>query len=417
MERQCYISLYLDTRRAKASGKYPVRLRVFTSAPRKQKLYPTVFEFSPDDFASIWETTKPREVHKEMRKQMRSLEMKAIEAADSIKPFSFEVFERKLYRKSGEGENVFWHYEKQIEELKASDQIGTASNYDLSLKSLKAFIEYQTSKTPKTLLFSDITASWLNKYEQYMMKEKGRSHTTVSFYVRALRTLFNAAIRAKDIDESIYPFGPNGYQIPSVKRVKKSLNRQELKTLFDSIPQSPEQEKAKAFWFFSYSCNGMNVKDIALLRYEQIEADTMRFLRAKTINTSKDNLREVVVYLTDYAKAVIEKYGNADRRPNQYVFPILTGATNEVERRKRIQNFTRFINQNFKKLAVAEGITADISTYWARHSFATNAIRQGASMEFVSEALNHSNAKTTRGYFAGFEDSAKKELGEQLMNF
>jgi hypothetical protein len=38
-------------------------------------------------------------------------------------------------------------------------------------------------------------------------------------------------------------------------------------------------------------------------------------------------------------------------------------------------------------------------------------------MEFVSEALSHSNMKTTKGYFAGFEDEAKKELMETLMNF
>ncbi|MCA6438155.1 MAG: tyrosine-type recombinase/integrase, partial [Bacteroidetes bacterium] len=80
-------------------------------------------------------------------------------------------------------------------------------------------------------------------------------------------------------------------------------------------------------------------------------------------------------------------------------------------------NFTKFINQNLKKLALNNGITSEISTYWARHSFATNAIRSGASMEFVSEALSHSNLKITQGYFSGFEDKDKKELMETLMKF
>ena len=190
-----------------------------------------------------------------------------------------------------------------------------------------------------------------------------------------------------------------------------------MKQLFEATAQTPEQQKAKDFWFFSYSCNGMNVKDIALLRYEDLHDNTFKFIRAKTARTSKENLTEVVVYLTDYSKSIIEKYGNATHQPKQYVFSILNDSDTEVEKRTKIQNFTRFINQNLKKLAIAEGITADISTYWARHSFATNAIRQGASMEFVSEALSHSNMKTTKGYFAGFEDEAKKELMETLMNF
>ena len=70
-----------------------------------------------------------------------------------------------------------------------------------------------------------------------------------------------------------------------------------------------------------------------------------------------------------------------------------------------------------KRFAEHHNINGDISTYWARHSFATNAIRKGASMEFVSEALSHSDLKTTQNYFAGFEDSSKKELMDSSMDF
>jgi site-specific recombinase XerD len=417
MEKQYFISLYLDTRRAKDNGKYPVRLRLFTSAPRIQKFYSTVFDFSESEFKSIWETAKPRNEYKEVRRQMQAVVEKAEHTAENIVPFSFEAFEKKLYRKTGDGQNIFWHYNQVIEELKKNNQLGSASTYDLSLKSLKGFIEHTKGKAPETLLFSEVTATWLNGYEDYMLKHKKLSLTTVGFYLRALRTLFNRAIKAGDIDKAAYPFGSSAYRMPAVKRVKKSLNRVQLKQLFEAKPQTPAQQKAKDFWFFSYSCNGMNIKDIALLRYEDLHDNTFKFIRAKTARTSKENLTEVVVYLTDYAKSIIEKYGNPNQHPKQFVFSILGDSDTETAKRAKIQNFTRFINQNLKKLAIAQGITEDISTYWARHSFATNAIRQGASMEFVSEALSHSNMKTTKGYFAGFEDEAKKELMETLMNF
>ncbi len=136
------------------------------------------------------------------------------------------------------------------------------------------------------------------------------------------------------------------------------------------------------------------------------------FYRAKTINTAKTDLKPVVVHLTDYANSIIEKYGNANKSTKELIFPILSDGQSEIIRFKAIKNFTRFINQNVKKLAQANNITGEISTYWARHSFATNAIRSGLSLEFVSEAFAHSSMKTTQGYFAGFEENNKKELME-----
>jgi site-specific recombinase XerD len=89
----------------------------------------------------------------------------------------------------------------------------------------------------------------------------------------------------------------------------------------------------------------------------------------------------------------------------------------ESEKHIRVKNFTRFINQHLKQLAESVGITNNISTYWARHTFATLAIRNGATMEFVSEALNHKDMKTTQNYFAGFDDETKREFANKMMEF
>ena len=53
------ISVYLDLRRAKASGKFPVKLRVYDSVTQKQKMYSTQFEFIEKEFKSIWKTLHP----------------------------------------------------------------------------------------------------------------------------------------------------------------------------------------------------------------------------------------------------------------------------------------------------------------------------------------------------------------------
>jgi site-specific recombinase XerD len=58
-----------------------------------------------------------------------------------------------------------------------------------------------------------------------------------------------------------------------------------------------------------------------------------------------------------------------------------------------------------------------VSTYWARHSFATNAIRSGATMEFIQESLGHKDLATTQNYFAGFDSDTKKQFAKTIMNF
>lgn len=417
MEQEYFIQLYLDIRRAKSNGKYPLKLRVFTPNPRRQKLYSTKFDFSEKEFAGIYGTLKPRIEHKEIKRELDSIVNLATDVANKITPFSFEQFEKKLYRGKGEGQNIYYQYEQIITKFNKNNQLGTASNYNLSCKSFKRFIFDTTGHESKRLLFSEVTPNWLDKYEQYMIHRCEKSRTTVSMYVRTLRTVFNNAIAENEIEPEIYPFGKRKYQVPSVKKVKKALSKAELGVLFNATPKSDEQQKAKDFWFFSYICNGMNIKDIAGLRYKDIIGEQIVFYRAKTINTSKQDLRPVTVSITGYAKSIIEKYGNVNTSPKQLIFPVFTDSQSEILKHKAIQNFTRFINQHIKKLAAANNIESEISTYWARHSFASNAIRSGLSMEFVSEALSHSNMKTTQGYFAGFEDANKKEIMESLMKF
>lgn len=417
MKRQYSISIYLDIRRKLKNGKYPVKLRVYSALIKKQKHYPTKFEFSKDQFKKVWETQKPRRENQEDRKEIQAVEIKAEEVAKAINPFSFEKFEKRLYMKAGESDNVFFHYDQQIKHYLKFDRIGTADNYSLSEKSIKEYINHYSGKESEKISFHEITPDWLESYEKYMIDTKERSRTTVGIYLRPLRAIFNKAINDKDIPKETYPFGKSKYQIPSPKRVKKALSREQLKKLFEAKPQIPEQEKAKDFWFFSFSCSGMNLKDIATLRYKNMQGNKLIYYRSKTINTSKANLKPIETYLNDYSLSVIEKYGNPNKSPENLIFTIINDQQTKDEQHRIIKNFTRFVNQNLKNLAEAEGLPGEISTYWARHSFVTSAIRNGASMEFVSEALNHSDMKVTQNYFNGFEDEDKEQLMNNLMNF
>lgn len=411
MIRDYSISIYLDIRRLKANGKYPVKLRVYDNALKHQKLLPTSFEFTKEEFSSIWETLKPRGINKELQIQLKALENKAIQTAESLSEFTIENLEDKLYnrRLSNKSDVLYW-YLLAIEQYSKNSQIGTASNYQLSINSLLEFHK------KKNLTFNSITPQWLRDYERYMVDVKKRSRTTVGIYLRPLRAIFNTVIAQKIVNSEHYPFGKRKYTIPSPKSTKKALSKEQLKILFETEPRTQDQKKAKAFWFFSYSCNGMNFKDIAYLQYKNIDGNTLQFRRAKTSNTNSSQA-PVIVYLNEFTQSVIDIYGNIIKTPDQYIFSIIDHESVPEERHRQLKNFIRYINQHFGSFAKELGIEEHVSSYWARHSFATQAIRNGASMEYVSEALSHSNLTTTRNYFAGFEDDKKREISNRILQF
>ena len=417
MVKDNFISIYLDTRRAKENGKYPVKLRVFTSMPRIQKLYPTTFEFSEKEFNSIWETAKPRKEHKSLRQALKAVEVQAVEIADALTPFSFELFEKRLFRKAGDGVRVSYHYNQINKDKIKRKEIGTASNYQCSQKSLRRFVEATGRGKFENLTLFDITPNWLGDYEQFMT-DSGRTLSTVGVYLRPLRAIFNKAIEEKEIDKDFYPFGKRKYQVPSSTKVKKALNKEQLKTLYTSTPQNNQQQKAKDFWFFSYFCSGMNTKDIAELRFKDIEDDKIHFIRAKTKRTTKGQSKHVTVYLNEFASNFIKQYGNEDTSPDNLVFNIISDNQSETEQHNSKNNFNRLLGQHLKRLCKSIGLPETISPNWARHTFATNAvINKGATKDFIQEALGHGSKATTERYFAGFDDDTKKEFAKSLLEF
>lgn len=87
-----------------------------------------------------------------------------------------------------------------------------------------------------------------------------------------------------------------------------------------------------------------------------------------------------------------------------------------VGREKATANFIRLVNQHMALLCKQNNL-APVSTYCARHSFATNSIRRAASMGFIQESLGHGTIATTQHYFAGFEDDRKRKFAQNLMDF
>jgi len=86
-----------------------------------------------------------------------------------------------------------------------------------------------------------------------------------------------------------------------------------------------------------------------------------------------------------------------------------------AQQHRAIQQTVQNINKNMKKLGKLIGLDVNLNTYVARHSFATVLKRSGASTEYISESLGHSNVSITENYLGSFEIDQKRSWAEMLL--
>lgn len=91
---------------------------------------------------------------------------------------------------------------------------------------------------------------------------------------------------------------------------------------------------------------------------------------------------------------IIEKWGNPPKSPETYIFPFATGKENPFERVKLVRDVVTECNQILYKISHKTGIPR-VTTYSARHSFATVLKRSGVNISYISESLGHSNLAIT----------------------
>ena len=244
------------------------------------------------------------------------------------------------------------------------------------------------------------------------MLDKGNSISTVGIYLRSLRAIYNL----QKIDRSVYPFGKGSdkYIIPTSKNIKKALTIEEIGKIYSyqATPNSTK-EMAKDYWIFLYLCNGMNVKDFSLLKWSNIDDKMLTYKRSKTERSQKEQ-KHISVALKPESLAIIKKWGQPNIDTNAFIFPHLNEKMNPTQKRATYQQLTKTINKYVKQIAKEVGINKNITTYFARHSFATVLKRSGAKIEMISELLGHSNVNVTESYLDSFENDQIQEQTDVL---
>ena len=402
------LTYFFDTRSMLLDSNYPIKLTVYYG--RQKKRYKTPFKATQEVYDRLLANRLRDESTKQLKRQTVSWLDKQTLIAESIVPFTFTDFENVFYaektqsRKIQLNDGVNSIYEKHIQALNDEGRISTARSYQDSLTSMLSY--------KKNLKVSQITPDFLKGYEKWMT-DNGRSLTTVGMYVRALRTIFNMAIENEVIDASKYPF--KKYTIPAPQKISRTLKKEEIKQIINYTAKRDADAVALDYWVFSFISNGMNFKDIALLKYGNINGDFLEFRRAKTKRTTNNNSLPIMVPLDENLLYIIKKRGNKSKKKEDYIFPILKHGLTPQEEYDHIKTFVRNTNKRLTRVGIELGLSLKVTSYVARHCFATIQKNNNAPLAYISEALGHSNLKTTQNYFGRFEDEGLKVFHSGLM--
>ena len=280
----------------------------------------------------------------------------------------------------------------EAERIDQEQRHKTAYNYLTAVRSLTQFIGNDKWS------FADITTSMLERYQRWLCN-RGIRLNTVSVYMRTLRALYNRAVE----NNADSPFSAvfTGHEQTAKRSVTESEIRQLLALRLDS---QPHLALARDLFVFSFMAMGMPFVDIAYLKWHQINDGVMHYARHKTGH-------KVCVNVEPCMAEIINRHAITS---SEYVFPLLAGTTADNVHPTYLKRL-RSYNYALHRLSSLINTSRTLSSYVARHSWASLAYRSGLDISQIAKAMGHTKLSTTLIYIRAWFDPSLAEANRKMM--
>ena len=382
MKMRITIKPYLDTRRA--VGDVPVSMMLSLTSHGKSALIPVGVKIAP----SLWDK-KAQSVKKCPRKAyfdkaisdryyaVQEMISKLSEEDEElmrrltiteIKNIILERLDGKERKDTGNGSFALG-YKKFVE----TKQGRTRQIYETTWKRICEF----TDKAER-LNFEDITAKWLNEFNGYMAK-RSPAQNARSIHLRDIRAVFNFAIDEEMTD--LYPF--RKFKIKSTPTMKRSLSVDDIR-MIATMPLLPWQEEYRDVFMLIFYLIGINIVDLFSLTHENVQNGRIVYTRRKTKRIYSIKIEPEAQEILERRKGTTHLIDVADRYKDH---------TNFTSRfNKALKTFgTWEVDEHHKQKVRYKPYWDFLSSYWARHSWATIAYNDcNIPVDVISQALGHS---------------------------
>lgn len=337
------------------------------------------------------------------RIQDKELEiLKKIREFEQEYPFVYDAQDVKDYlcNKKPKHYTVKDFWQDEIERMKKAQRHSNAVHHLHALQGME-------KATSMEIPFEKINYSWLMDVETEM-RSRGLKYTTISVYLRALRSVFNKAINHGTVEYSIYPF--RRYKIKSGVTTPRSLTLEEMKKFFAYKPTCDKKKHAHDIGRLIFMFRGMNYTDLAKLTRDNLKNGRIVYHRSKTKKLYSINIHKVALRILDEYSTVGETL----------LLSLLSEA--QYKQQERLPNIMKqkikVLNKWLRKIGDELEVTESLSTYVFRFSHANICRQLGYSKDMISQSLGHVNpngAAVTDRYLNDYDHALIDEMNDRAI--
>lgn len=327
-----------------------------------------------------------------------------------------EEFAKKLTR------NSFVEYiDSRIKYYKDNGRI----KYAISFQELKHKLALYDNKLG-TKYIQDVDKIWIQGFIDYC-KKQGNKPNTIGIYLRGLRVLLNNAISDGIGSKDSYPFSDKYGNIGGIKisdfkteTRKRYIPVEYLAKLKSTDFDDMRLMKAKHLFLFSFYCYGINWTDMAKLTKKNLN---------QTI-TDKGHIKDIIIYersktkkshtiaITSDIEGELIWFKEHTPLYREFLLPIISEDLSGDKLVEHIKSKRRRFSEALKGIASLLGFPpafSDLSSYFARHSFAMALRQKGLNIDVIQAALHHSSPETTKSYLKSFDTDFLEEMTSDLI--
>ena len=267
-------------------------------------------------------------------------------------------------------------------------QLGKNRASEIYSSALASFLRFNSGKD---IALKKINPDTMLLYESYLQTERRISRNSSSFYMRALRAIYNRAV-VQGITNDNHPFK---YVYIGVDRtVKRALQLHDIKKISSlNLTAKRRQAFARDLFMFSFYTRGMSFVDMAYLKKSDLRYGVLTYRRRKTG-------QQLQIKWEKCMQAFIDKWGTGTA---DFLLPIIT--CEKKDYRLQYQSAMSYMNILLKQVGAMAGVNIPLTTYVARHSWASIARSRNIPLSVISEGMGHDSERTTQIYLSSLESS------------
>lgn len=289
-----------------------------------------------------------------------------------------------IFQNKTEEQSFFRFMQSVIVQLRQMGKQRTSETYQVTFKSFFKF------RNGEDLLLDEICSEVIQMYEAYL-KSKGMIRNSSSFYLRILRAVYNRAVE-KELTMQRFPFRHVYTGIDkTVKRAVSIKVIRQIKNL--DLSKKKNLDFARDMFLFSFYTRGMSFVDMAYLRKTDLVNGILSYRRRKTG-------QQLFIRWEKCMQEIVAKY---DMNGSCYMLPIIRYS--HQNERKQYENTLRMVNNNLKEIARKICLHVPLSTYVARHAWASIAKNKNIPISVISEGMGHDSETTTQIYLSSLDAS------------